>query len=108
VRQARTPRRGAPRMRQGSALESPLILWLPAVVRGHLISIFTPSPALPPQAREGRKGLLLKSLPACGEGFRVGLQAFSNGLSARAGTGARFAFAMPVTALSAFEKNHLV
>ncbi len=36
----------------------------------------------PSPASEGReKGLLLKSLPACGEGFRVGLQTFSNGLS---------------------------
>jgi len=43
--------------------------------------IFTPIPG-PSPASEGReKGLLLKFLPACGEGFRVGLQVFSNGLS---------------------------
>ena len=46
-------------------------------MRGRLRGIFTPIPG-PSPAGEGReKGLLLKSLPACGEGFRVGLQAFS-------------------------------
>ena len=53
----------------------------PSRVLSHLaMSHLTPIPS-PSPASEGReKGLLLKSLPAGGEGYRVGLQAFSNGL----------------------------